>query len=266
VLFSLPFAVGNALYLALNAVPRFTLVNTAGLAAVAVFSAVVSLANPLLQVAGAVQYVVFPAATRQARGEGGGAAASLIARSTAAVVCFGSFALVGLCVLGPPILAALTGSRLTASTLDFAILGYGMLFLGLYRVLVIYQVMSGRSRALLLPLTASACVVALASVLLVSSGGRAGAAMAFLLGCATLLTAASWQLRGSALAAALGSLSPLWPRAAVSLAVPLLALLASPQMSARVACLYTAAGTGIVAAAWLAFGGTRLLRSKLRPA
>jgi O-antigen/teichoic acid export membrane protein len=264
--FALPFAAGNALYLALNALPRFSLVNALGLAAVAAFSAAITLATPLLQVAGAVQYVIYPAATRQTHGGGTEAAASLVAGSATAVACFASFALVGLCFLGPTVLAALSGGRLAAPSAEFAVIGYGMLFLGLYRVVVIYQLMGGNSKALLLPLAASAAVVAIASLLLVPPAGTIGASLAFLLGCATLFAGASWQLRSTALAAALGALSAVRRRAAVALAIPMLALLVSPQPSPLTACLYAALGLGAVAAAWLALGGGRLLRSAVRPA
>ena len=264
--FALPFAAGNALYFALNALPRFFLVNALGLAAVAVFSATVTLASPLLQVAGAVQFVIYPAATRQTRGEGIEAAARLVARSAAAVACFASFALVGLCFLGPAILAALSGNRLAGTAREFAAIGYGMCFLGLYRVIVIYQVMSGRSKALLAPLAASAIVVTIASVALVSYAGAIGAPLAFLLGCACLLAWAAWQLRASALAAALGPLSPLQPRAVIALAIPLPVVLLSLPLSLRAAIVCTALGLGAAAAAWLAFGGAKVLKGALRPA
>ena len=44
VVFALPFAAGNALYIALNALPRYFLADVLGLAAVAVFSATITLA------------------------------------------------------------------------------------------------------------------------------------------------------------------------------------------------------------------------------
>ena len=71
-----------------------------------------------------------------------------MARSAAAVVCFASFALAGLCFLGPRHFV-LTGGRLIADAMNFTVVGYGMLFLGLYRVIVVYQVMTGNSRALI---------------------------------------------------------------------------------------------------------------------
>jgi O-antigen/teichoic acid export membrane protein len=263
--FALPFAAGNALYLALNGLPRFFLVHAMGLAAVAVFSASISLANPLLQVAGAVQYVIYPAATRQKHGEGISAAAGLVARSAAAVLCFASFALVGLCVLGPPILAALTGGRLTASPREFATIAYGMLFLGLYRVVVIYQLIGGHSKALLAPLTWSAIVVGLASWSLVPHAGAIGAAQAFLLGCASLLGHAGWQLRTSALAHALAGMRPLHVRAGLALLVPAVSVLVLPAGSLSLSLLYVALGLGAVAMIWFAFGGARLFRIAIAP-
>jgi len=259
--FALPFAAGNALYLALNALPRFFLVHAIGLTAVAVFSATISLANPLLQIAGAVQYVIYPAATRQKHGEGINAAASLVARSAVAVLCFASFALVGLCFLGPPLLAALSGGRLTGAPPGFAIIGYGMLFLGLYRVVVIYQLMGGNSNALVAPLAASAVVVGAASLSLVPYAGVTGASQAFLLGCATLLGYASWQLKASALARTLADLRPLQIRAGIALLVPLLIVVLSPSPSLFASCVYVVLGFGAVATSWFAFGGARLFRS-----
>ena len=264
--FALPFAAGNVLYLALNALPRFFLVHAMGLAAVAVFSATISLANPLLQVAGAVQYVIYPAATRQTHGEGIGAAAGLVARSATAVLCFASFALVGLCVLGAPILAALTEGRLTSSPREFATIGYGMLFLGLYRVVVVYQMMGGNSKALLAPLTLSAIIVGLASWSLVPHAGAIGAAQAFLLGCATLLGYAGWQLRASALASVLADMRPLHTRAGIALLVPVLSVLVLPARSRSLSFLYVALGLAAVATIWFAFGGARLFRNAIAPA
>jgi O-antigen/teichoic acid export membrane protein len=261
--FALPFAAGNALYLALNALPRFFLVNAHGLAAVAVFSATLTLASPLLQVAGAVQFVIYPAATRQSQRDGIDAAASLVARSATAVACFASFALVGLCFLGPPVLAALSGGRLAGTAREFAAIGYGMSFLGLYRVVVIYQVMAGRSKALLAPLTAGAGIVAIASVVFVSHAGAIGASLAFLLACASLLAFASWQLRGSNLAAAVKALSPIPVRAAIALAVPLPSLFLPPAATLPAALAYAALGLVIVLSAWLAFGGAAQFRQAL---
>ena len=258
--FAVPFAAGNALYLALGALPRFILVHAAGLAAVAVFSAVVSLANPLLQAAGAVQYVLYPAATRESRGEGIGAGAALLARAACGVVCVASFAITGLCFLGPALLAALSGRQLVASVSDFAIVSYAMLCLGLYRVIVVYQVMTGHSKVLIRPLALSAVVVGASAFPLIGYMAGTGAALAFLLASAALLASTSWQLRRSAFARAIGALSPLCRRAAIALAVPLLALALPAAPSFAAACARTGVALAGVAMAWLAFGGGGHLR------
>ena len=66
----------------------------------------------------------------------------------------------------------------------------------------------------MLPLAASAAA-GIASVSLVGHAGTIGASLAFLLGCATLFAGTSRQLQSSALAPALGALSPLRSRAAI---------------------------------------------------
>jgi O-antigen/teichoic acid export membrane protein len=258
--FALPFAAANGLYLALNALPRYFLVHAAGLAAVAGFSAAISLTAPLLQVAGAVQYVVYPAAVRRTGG-GIGTAANLVARSAAALLCFASFALVGLCFLGPPALAVLSGGRLAGTPAQFAIISYGMLCLGLYRVIVIRQLMNDSSKALLAPLATSAAVVGLASALLVPRAGAVGAAQALLLGCVSLLGHAGWQQRASWLAASMAPLRPLGVRAGLALLVPVTGVLIWPGPSLTQSLACAAAGLGAVAAAWFTFGGMRQLRS-----
>lgn len=258
--FAVPFAAGNALYLALGAFPRFVLVHAAGLAAVAVFSAVVSLANPLLQAAGAVQFVMYPAAARQTQGEGIAAGAGLLARAAAGVVCVASFVIAGLCFLGPALLAALTGGRLVAPVSDFATVSYAMLCLGLYRVIVVYQVMTGHSKILMRPLALSAVVVAVSAFPLIGYAAGTGAALTFLLASVALLAGTSWQLRRSAFALAVGALSPLRSRAAIALALPLLALALPAAPSLVMACARTALALAAIAAVWLCVGGWSRLK------
>ena len=262
VAFAGPIAAGNALYLALNAVPRYLLVNAMGLAVVAAYSAIVSLATPILQVAGAVQYVVYPAAAHQQTHAGANRAAGLVARSITAVLCFGSVALVGLCFLGPALLSALTGGRMTGTPSVFCAVGYGMVLLGVYRIVVISQLTTGDSRRLLAPLAISAATVAFASVVLVPLAAETGAAFAYLLGCASLLVAVAWQLKASSLSRALTGYRGLTLRAGIALLIPAAGLLL-PAAPLALACAYAAAGLGAVGFVWLGFGGVRLLREAI---
>lgn len=253
--FSLPFAAGHALYLALNALPRYVLVHADGLAVVAGFSATLSLATPLVLVGGSLQYVIYPAAVRVAQRERIGQENQLVGRSAVAFLCFASFALVGLSALGAPILAFLSGGRFSASTTEFATVGYGMVCLGLYRVLVVQLLTGGDSKALLAPLATSALVVAAASALLVPRASSAGAALAFLLGCAALLIHTLVQFGPALRVLTQGAGRALLVRGAVALLVPVAGLLVWPAADLRSACIETAVGVAAVAAAWTMFGG-----------
>jgi hypothetical protein len=141
-----------------------------------------------------------------------------------------------------------------------------MLCLGLYRVIVVYQVMTGHSKTLMRPLALSAAVVATSVVPLVGYAAGTGAAVAFLTASVALLAGTARQLRGSAFALAVGALSPLRLRAAITLAVPLLALALPAAPSLAVACAHTGIALAAVAAAWFVFGGVGFLKSLVKTA